>query len=715
METGKLKRRLPGFDPAAATAAALGALVSGAFCCGALPWYFPPAVMAAAFPILRRPKFWALALGAAAVLASHCLQDALAPRPELGERAVFGKMTLRFEDPRVSRLPELSERMRTATAALIRFEPDGGTSTDGRGARVFVRLPRGMTPPVYGTLFAAEGTLTPLAAVRRTGGSFDFPEFLERRGMVAAAQLRSGRATGREPGWRGRLLDARDAMLEKLFDGVADRSSRQLAAALYCGVGSGMPEDLRREFSAAGIVHIFSVSGMHVAVLALFLGALLRVLPYRWRWPLLALAVWGYVLATGAGTPAVRAGTMVTLWCVLRMSLLRVSGFDILCWTAALLLVFDPRLPAFVGAQYSFLITGALLLLAERRRDSRSPDTADLVPFRFRSVRSERSRLLRSRAEMLLTGAATAFLAGAGVSLTSPAHRLMPAAVAANILVSLLMPWYFILFFVQLLMGCFGAGEVTAPLFDSAFALLRHIAAVTRRCSELGVAPPPWPLAVLYTFALLVFLGARSRRARIGAGLTAAVSLLVWMAVPSYLPPALMVRSGDFATLPLIAVAEPERGVAVVIDLPDSEGAAEAAEFLRMRGVNTVEAVGVSVARSGALRGLPALLRELSVKRVRLPEDADGRSRRLREVFRNGVAAKFESERFHHDLFRVARQERGFRLDYFDPGSKLCFGMTVRDTDRGREIALETEHGGATAVLPWSIYPGVWEYEFGKK
>lgn len=715
MGSEPFKWRKPEYEPAAAVAAAAGSLAAGAFCCGALPWYAVPIAVGAAFLLLTRPGALLVLGGASAVLVSYGFRGAFASGGDLGAHAVYGRMTLRIADSRISALPELSEGVRTAAAELLDFSECGESASKAYGGTpVFVRFPRNAAPPVYGTLLTAEGALTPVAALRVRDGTFSFPSFLKRRGFAAYADVRSFRIDGRRPGVRGRLLDVRDAMLKTLLGGVRDLTVRRLAAALYCGIGSGMPGDLRREFAAAGIVHIFSVSGMHVAVLAMFLGVVLRAMPFRVRWPLLASAVWLYVIGTGAGTPAVRAGVMVTLWCLLRMALLRISGFEVLCWTAVLLLVADPMLAASVGAQYSFLITGTLLLLAERGDRIKFPgwDFTDFVPPQFLSAGSRRAARFRRAVAMLFAGAVTAFFAGAGISLAASAHRLMPGTIVANILVSLLMPGYFLLFFIQLFAGFCGIGEVVAPLFESAFAVLRGIAAVTARtCFGWRTIPPHWSLAALYSLALIVFFRARDRRVRGGAVLTAAILMLCWIAAPSYLPPTVMVRSGGYASEPLVVVAEPARGIAVVVNLPDRENAASAAAFARTRGIREIELVGVS--GRGGLRSLDALIRELPVKRVRLPEsDAGGNVRRFRAASPDS-AARFESERFHHDLFRLVRWERGFRLDYFDLGSKLCFVMTVLDCDRGREVLLEPASAPpVAATLPWSLYPGVWKYEF---
>ncbi len=704
----------------AAAAAAAGCVLAGACCWGAFPRCLLAGMAVAALPMLKRPAALLFLGGMAMVLLSYAARSALPSRIDFGNRAVRGRMLLRSEDSRVSRLPGISDGMRNVTAALLEFDGNvQGALRDCGGAKVFLRIPAGARPPRYGALMEAEGTLMPVSALRSSDGGFDLVSYLRRGGFSAVAAVDSFRVVGRERGVRGALLDLRDAMLERLFSGVRSDSVRRLAAALYCGVAGGMPAELRREFAAAGIIHIFSVSGMHVAVLALFLGFILRAVPFRFRYPLLVFALWLYVFATGANTPAVRAGIMLTLWSLLRMALFRVSGFDVLCWTAALLLIADPWLVADTGAQYSFVITGALLLLAEHRNRVKfpHPGPGDLVPVYFSSPRERRLARLAGDAGFVLLSAVIAFLAGAGISLEAPPYRLVPGAVAANILVSLLMPWYFLLFFIQLGAGCCGAGALGAPLFEGAFHLLRGIAVLTAELfSSLDAAPPHWTAAAVYSLALLIALKVRTTRIRIAAAAVAAILGSSWILLPVLLPPELMVRSSTVDSPPMVAVVEPERGIAVVINLPDYEGAAAAAKFFRMHGVRSVELVGFSAPRSGCARAVASLAREMPLRRVRLPEERSRSVAFAGMLEEAGAGLRFESAAFHRDLFRIIPMERGFRLDYSNPGSKLCFSVTVEEGDDGRMVALRPPSGTVLRkLLPWSLHPGTWKYEFERK
>lgn len=91
--------------------------------------------------------------------------------------------------------------------------------------------------------------------------------------------------------------------------------SAALVKAVLLGEDSGIDRQTRYYYSMAGILHIFSVSGMHVTMLAGFVFFLLRPIPLPgWFRALSACgAAWLFVALTGFGLPAVRAGIMMTV------------------------------------------------------------------------------------------------------------------------------------------------------------------------------------------------------------------------------------------------------------------------------------------------------------------------------------------------------------------------------------------------------------------
>ena len=86
-----------------------------------------------------------------------------------------------------------------------------------------------------------------------------------------------------------------------------------LVRALLIAEQDDLPGDLRERFADAGLVHMLSVSGMHVGIIAsalLTLGVGLRV-SRRWLTPLTLLVVTFYVALLGFPAPAVRSGVML--------------------------------------------------------------------------------------------------------------------------------------------------------------------------------------------------------------------------------------------------------------------------------------------------------------------------------------------------------------------------------------------------------------------
>lgn len=119
-------------------------------------------------------------------------------------------------------------------------------------------------------------------------------------------QVRLHEAAGHDRllGWRadiGRTIDT-------LF-----RSRAPLVRALLIADQDGIPVELRDRYADAGLVHMLSVSGMHVAIIAsalLAFGGLLR-LPRATLEPVALVIVALYVALLGFPAPAVRSAVML--------------------------------------------------------------------------------------------------------------------------------------------------------------------------------------------------------------------------------------------------------------------------------------------------------------------------------------------------------------------------------------------------------------------
>ncbi len=157
-----------------------------------------------------------------------------------------------------------------------------------------------------------------------------------------------------------------------------------LYLAMLLGEKAALSAEQENAFMRSGTFHVFSVSGLHVGVIALALHMLLSGLrvPRRPEAVLTLAVLWLYVQVTGAGTPSLRAYVMIAF--LLSSRALRLPGNAFAALTAAALctLLVDPLQLFSTGFQMSYSVVAALILfgapLADRWLEHWQPFT--LVP-----------------------------------------------------------------------------------------------------------------------------------------------------------------------------------------------------------------------------------------------------------------------------------------------------------------------------------------------
>jgi competence protein ComEC len=98
------------------------------------------------------------------------------------------------------------------------------------------------------------------------------------------------------------------------------RERATLARALLIADQRGIDPSVRDRYADAGLVHLLSVSGLHVAILAsavLAIGRAVRI-PLRWLDPMAVVIMALYLLLLGAPPPALRSGIMFGVEVVIR-------------------------------------------------------------------------------------------------------------------------------------------------------------------------------------------------------------------------------------------------------------------------------------------------------------------------------------------------------------------------------------------------------------
>lgn len=143
--------------------------------------------------------------------------------------------------------------------------------------------------------------------------------------------------------------------------------NRELAAtnmAMLLGRRSGIKADMRNVFAAAGTMHVFAISGLHVMLVAGLLSMLLKKIGLS---PPMQAAVCipllsAYVMLTGARPSAVRAALMMSLWLGSGLFGRKPDSLVALGLSAMIVYGISPAMIFDVGCGLSFAVMLGILL-----------------------------------------------------------------------------------------------------------------------------------------------------------------------------------------------------------------------------------------------------------------------------------------------------------------------------------------------------------------
>jgi competence protein ComEC len=481
-----------------------------------------------------------------------------------------------------------ARRIEGRGVATVRLREAVGGSRTARGTalepgcrvRVRVRAP--------GT-HAAAGSLVRVAGnADRKGDAVTF----------AAASVRLLSPPSMLSAWRSRAGQLIDALYG---------SHAPLARALLIADERDIASDVRRRYADAGIIHMLSVSGLHVAVLAeavvlalLLCGARVR------RAEGIALATIAlFVVFVGAPAPAVRAAAMYGAMVAARAAQRPTSPWALLA-LGGLLPLADPRVVRDIGYQLSVVGMAGLLasgLLARRLALDRLPDWA--------------ARVARETLATVIASAVTAPIVAwhfGRVSLAAPLTNL-----AAAPLFGLAQPALFLSILAAPIrpLARFVADATTVLL-----AAIDRVAVVGAAIPGAALdALPSGPTALLVAIAAGALLVACTARypARPLMAMAAAVSAAVWWPLVWQRHGPLEVHVLDVGQGDAVALRTPKSRW-ILIDAGDTwrdgdAGSRVVVPYLRRRG-GPIAALILSHPHADHIGGAATLLRRLRVGAV---------------------------------------------------------------------------------------------------
>jgi competence protein ComEC len=408
----------------------------------------------------------------------------------------------------------------TADAPWLLLEADtvrvGGRGTAAH-ARLLLRFRDPDTAPGWalpGLSVLARGLYRPPEDARVPGG-FASGRWQERAGLAGSVECDPTSIRLLRAGPRGGDLPATlRARIGRAADGALSAPTAALLRGMLLGDRAGIAPAIEDAFRDGGTIHVLSISGLHVCILAglaAFACAALR-LPAAASAGAELAALWSYVLFVGAPAPAVRSAV---LWTALRGA--RLAGRTVrplTAWGIAGLLVHlaDPAAPLDAGFQLSFAAVLGLLASAGLTGGGGEPPRARPGPARVLSA-------VRGLAGLLLQSAG-AEAATLGLQVT-----LFGAVPVAGILLNLAIVPLCSLFLAQAVVYV-GAELLAPPLAPLLAAPLEATGlgtvALTRWAAGLA---PAWPVraapsqaGVVAALALLLLAACAREGMRTGGG-----------------------------------------------------------------------------------------------------------------------------------------------------------------------------------------------------
>ncbi|MFO7937031.1 MAG: ComEC/Rec2 family competence protein [Kiritimatiellia bacterium] len=194
----------------------------------------------------------------------------------------------------------------------------------------------------------------------------------KKRGYRSSLLLNSGEMSSRRcssadtDNWRKRLVSFRNDASRRITYGIENwRNVVHINQAVLLGFRENIPRNLKKVFACSGTVHVFAISGLHIALIAsvlVFIVSACGVPRYCWIF-ILAPLLLVYAFATGMRPSAVRATLMAILFFAAPFLGRHFNALSALTCAAIIVHIVSPIYIDDIGSILSFSVMLGLVVL----------------------------------------------------------------------------------------------------------------------------------------------------------------------------------------------------------------------------------------------------------------------------------------------------------------------------------------------------------------
>ena len=262
-----------------------------------------------------------------------------------------------------------NSNMKTTAAALAVRNDSGWTRCSGK---ILLYIANSDTAPTlaFGDVIAVKCYLNEVQNPL-FNSDFNYKKYLADKNIFHQTYIRDDHYTLLEKKQGNAVmtfaLSVRDKMVGILQDQLGDNDESGVVAAMLTGYRADISADMMNAYSKAGVIHIMSVSGLHVGVIYIMITAFVGLFGWfkkrKWLNVLLVLSlIWFYAFLTGLSASVLRSAVMISFVVAGTAMQRNISPYNSLAAAAFLLLVFNPGSLGEIGFQLSFVAVLGILL-----------------------------------------------------------------------------------------------------------------------------------------------------------------------------------------------------------------------------------------------------------------------------------------------------------------------------------------------------------------
>jgi competence protein ComEC len=463
----------------------------------------------------------------------------------------------------------------------------------------------------YGDEVVLEGDLT-LPRPATNPGQLDYRSFLEKKKIFYLLNVEKGDFSKIIGQGKSNLIKQIaykiSDRIELLIDKFMPPLEGSVLDAILLGNRRDISGDMRDKFIHTGTIHILSISGLHVGLLAsifIILFKLFRV-PFRFSVVALAALLVLYCSMVDNRPPVTRATIMVLVFLFGRLFKREQDLLNSLAFSAFVILFFNSRDLFNIGFQLSFLTMGSIIYFLPRLEEALQGDS------------KKRAYFLRA---FLISFSAWL---GSAPLVAKYFNIISPVTLIANIFI---VPWMFLVLATAVTFVIFGFISSALGLIFSevcAFStgiLLKAVAAFSKiPFSYFRVKSPSW-ISVIAFYAF-IFLFFNRRLIRIRAKHFLIMGLVIFNA---FIWRGIFFEKQDFLKISFLDVGKGDsiffefpKGGTMLVDagegLMTDMGRLVVGSFLEHKGINKIDVVMLTHPHADHVGGLSSILKNFKVR-----------------------------------------------------------------------------------------------------